>query len=77
MRQKPSEVLDALWADQEAYIAALEAENAALQQEVYGLRVAAVRTSGERLAEVALLALGGNLTPGVAGAMVAARGEYT
>lgn len=73
--RKPSEVLDRMWAEQEDYIAELRAENARLQQEVYDLRAAACHTSRERLVEVVNLALGGALTPQVAGAMVAARGE--
>jgi hypothetical protein len=67
---RPSEMLDRMFEDQEAYIADLIAENEKLQAEVWELRQAATRTSQERIGELMRLSLAGQLTPEVAGALL-------
>jgi hypothetical protein len=67
---KPSEMIDRMYENQEAYIAELVAENEKLQTEVWELRRAATRASQERLGELMRLTLAGQLTPEVAGAML-------
>lgn len=61
MRLKPSVMLDRMWAEQEAYIAELEAENAQLKLEVQKLNTEWRLSAQQMMGRTLELALSGQL----------------